>query len=388
MRVLAAWVLPVLFTFALAAAASAYSMARLVERSRPDLALSVMPSLAPALTAKADAMILTAARGNAQPVLAEVRQLAVRSLIASPLNPEGLRLLAATGRLDASRPLLATALRTSRRDIGTQLMQIEVEVAADNVPAALRHYDQALRVSPAVGPTLFPVLLTATDTATLVPPIRALVANDPPWLPRLMAWSIDNPQYLGKLTRIVPAIPPRSEAMSLDYGPLIIQSLVEQNRYEAALLNYRAYTRAMALLPPEARRPLRPFDWAAVDNFETGSTTVAGSASAFTIFADREAEGDVLSRLGRLSPGTYRLVYQLTEVEGAGAQLQTQVSCAAAQSGRSLLGEARPIANSRVSLTFVVPPAGCAFQWVKLHARTTQESFQARLDRLSIDRVG
>src|SRR5688572_19658014 len=95
-RALKVWVLPGLVVAAVAVASGAYALSRLVERARPDLALTFMPSLSPALTAKGDTLILNLNRGNATATMAEIRRLALRSLDGSALNPEALRLIVAT----------------------------------------------------------------------------------------------------------------------------------------------------------------------------------------------------------------------------------------------------------------------------------------------------
>lgn len=389
MRLFTRLLLPALAIVALAGMAAAYALARVVEERQPDLSLMVMPSLAPALAVKADRLIADSGTGQDRAKLAEARRLAQRALRAAPLNPEALRTLAVTGpqNVDAWRSLIATALRVSRRDIGSQLLQIELDVARNDVGATLRHYDQALRVTPSIGPTLYPVLLTATDDPALLGSIRRFVSTDRPWLPRLSGWVVENPRYLTRFTRLVEALPPRSEAMSLAYGGPMIDGLVAQERLSDAYVNYRAYRRAMLLKPREAHRPLRPFEWTSLDNFETGSDRVSDRADAFTIFADRGANGEILSRLTRLAPGTYRLSSALNSVEGGGAHLQTQISCAGGGAPTSLLSNEIPVSQRSIAMNFTVPAGRCPFQWVRLHVRAGDETFRAQLERLSLNRV-
>jgi hypothetical protein len=387
LRTIRLFLLPALATIALAAAAGAYALARIVEQAQPDIALALMPSLPPALDAKAQMVLADAGNPDVAGRIAEARALAQRSLRSSALNPGALRMLGAAraGRLVDGAPLIAMALRLSRRDIGAQLFQIEIEVGRNNIPATLRHYDQVLRVSPSVGPTLYPILLSASDDRTIRPHVRRLVAEDPPWLARLAGWTIDNPDHLVRLARLVPWIPADSEAMSLDYGPAMIDALVARNLFDAAYVDYLAYSRSAAMAPGQ-RRPIRPFDWTSVDNFETGSDPVADRAGAFDIFADAGASGEVLSKLTRLAPGAYRFAFTLGAVEGAGAAVHAAISCA--DGGRPLqTGEAR-IAARAVRVDFQVPPGGCRYQWIRLNVRAGQEPVRARLDRLTLARAG
>src|SRR5438132_8071185 len=143
-------ILPGLVTLLLAGVSCAYALARIVETARPNLALSLMPSLPTAIDAKTQQLLVDARLNNEPGKLSEARHLAIRSLEASPLNPAALRVLAVTGPqpLEAVRGLVATALRLSRRDVEAQLMQIELDVARNDIPATLHHYDQPLRARP------------------------------------------------------------------------------------------------------------------------------------------------------------------------------------------------------------------------------------------------
>src|SRR3546814_17422634 len=63
--------------------------------------------------------------------------------------------------------LLAYSQTLSRRDLRTQLMAIELAVARDDIPSALRHYDIALRTKKNAPDLLFPVLTSALTNPTI-----------------------------------------------------------------------------------------------------------------------------------------------------------------------------------------------------------------------------
>lgn len=71
--------------------------------------------------------------------------------------------------------MLAYSQKLSRRDLHTQLMAIELAVARDNIPSALRHYDIALRTKKKASDLLYPVLTSAlTDPAIRAELVKTL----------------------------------------------------------------------------------------------------------------------------------------------------------------------------------------------------------------------
>lgn len=377
-------------TMSLAAAAGCYSVARITEKLRPELALTLMPSLAPALATQADRLIVEGARGpRPADQMAEARVLAQRALRSSALSAESLRTIAVSQgqQVQGWQHVLETALRVSRRDVGTQFLSIETAVARNDVEGALRHYDQLLSFSPSAGATLYPIMLTASDDGSILRALRRTVSTDPPWLERMIRWSWENPAFAVRLARLIDAIPPSSDAMAPDFAHLLVDVLVTQGRLREAYLTYHSYRRAAAYAG-HAWRPVRPFDWAGVDNVDTGSDATSGAEGTFAVFADRDASGEFLVRLHRLQAGTYQFSFRLHSLEGAGASLQTQISCAGGAASANL--SSRYVAATRAGvaiMTFTVPPQQCPFQWIRLYIRAGNVSFTARIDGLSLRRM-
>lgn len=379
-------IIPLLITAALSVTAGAYSVARILEKARPDVALSIMPSLPPALVAKADAAMVASERGPGQ--MANGRAFAERALKSAPLNPDALRTLALVSSDDTDRALklLTTAHGLSRRDIGTQVVMIELAAARGDVSGALRHYDQALRVKPSVGSTLYPVLLSAADDPSLLPAIRNVVAKGPSWLPHMTGWALENPKYLPPLTALVEAFPLGSNAMSQDYGHPMIDELVKQRRYRDAYVVYGAYRKAMLRTPKSEHRPFRPFDWAPADNFETGSDAVPGQPASFEIFAESASRGEVMSKLNHLPGGKYSISFGVDPID-AGGQLQTAIFCAGTKEDNSLFVSNVPLSAGTFRREFTVPQSGCLFQWVRLLVQAGEGPVRARLKDISLTRV-
>ena len=387
-RVVKRLALPTLITIALAGVAGAYAVARIAEQGRPDLALSLMPSLAPALGAKADATIAANVRGEMAPML-EARALAQRSLLASPLNSAALRVIAATGPQSQGRRLVAASLRLSRRDLGAQLMQIELDVARNNIPATLRHYDQALRVKPSVGTVLYPILLSATDVPDVLPEIRRLVATGPEWLAGMIGWTIENPDYQRRMARLVDAIPAGSDALAPGLGQALVERLVERRELAAAFMVQQTYGRRSRVARFAGGFTYPPIDWTTADTYEARSEIVEGPAPRVRFSAEADAHGVFLSRLAALPPGRYRLAFAVEKpADDSAGTLGLTLSCQSGRQDRAFSISQIRLASGRFAQPFTIPPRGCPFQWLRFSVESRQGSVIADLTRVAIERAG
>lgn len=77
--------------------------------------------------------------------------------------------------------LLAYAQTLSRRDLRTQLMAIELAVARDDIPEALKHYDIALRTKKDAPDLLYPVLTSALTDPTIRTELVKTLGKRPNW---------------------------------------------------------------------------------------------------------------------------------------------------------------------------------------------------------------
>lgn len=389
--ILKAYILPVLASVVLAGASGSYAFARIVERARPDMALAIMPSLAPALAVKADQLVIQSEGGRKQSNLAQARDIAKRSLKASALNPQALRTLAVTQsrNLEYSRRLVATSLRVSRRDVGTQLLQIELAVAAGDVDATLQHYDQALKVKPSVGTTLFPILLSAVSDPAIFHPTRKLVSSGPEWLESMVSWALENPAYLPPLSRIVSAFPQQSEAMAPGYGQALVEALVQRNEFAEAFAVYGAYARQPTTSPLGGGTTYRPIDWAVADNYESGADVVERPKPHVRFFAEAGAEGLFLSRLRALRPGRYRIALTIDApaTDSAGA-IDILTSCQNGKEDRGLSRARFRAATGNYTHEFTIPPQGCSFQWLRFSVSSSRGRVEGNLTAIKISGVG
>jgi len=368
--------------------AGSYALARLAEEIRPELSLALMPSLPPALEAKADAMIAENRTGDPA-ILQEARDMAQRALRASPLEPAALRVLAGTGPQDPAYigRLVGTAMQLSRRDVGAQLLQIELAVSRNDVRGALVHYNIALSVSPSLGPVLYPILLSASDKADLLPSLRAMVGQDPQWLPSLISWTIDNPDNLRRLARLVSAIPPSSEALAPGYGQALVEAMVERGDLPAAFAVQQAYGRRTRVPQFAGGFVFRPIDWTTSDNYDTGSDLIESPAPHVHFFAEAGTQGVILSRLAALPAGAYRLAFALIKpADSAAGAMTLAIACRRAGGDEEISRAAVQIATQRFSQDFTVP-ASCPYQWLRFSVAARQAPLAGDMTGIALQRL-
>src|SRR4051812_41959266 len=85
------------------------------------------------------------------------------------------------GDTAAARRLFGYAEGLSRRNLVTQLWGIEDAVGRNDIPAALRHYDIALRTSSRASEVLFPILASATSDHQIRRALTGTLTLRPLW---------------------------------------------------------------------------------------------------------------------------------------------------------------------------------------------------------------
>ncbi len=173
------------------AVASAMAAAVEVFRSRaPERALAIS-SDGRAIVRRIDNEMTIEAR---TPSAGELAKDARRALRQTPLNAGALRLLGLASEMRGDskdgRRNYELAERVSRRDFLTELALVEYAVQSGDVPAALRHYDVALRTKTGAEAILFPILREALKGAEIQKHFAILAAMSPPWMGDFLAKTI------------------------------------------------------------------------------------------------------------------------------------------------------------------------------------------------------
>lgn len=337
-----------------------------VLRASPELALRVAPWHAGAAGRFSQQLLV---EGTAHYARAE--KLAQQALARDPTVIAAVVTLGtiaeARGQSAAARQRFEYAIRLSRRDLPTQLWWIERAVADENVPAALYHYDTALRAIPQAPDLLFPIMGSAISEPEIRTTLATMLRADTPWRDRFLEWlvtnGVDNRSASSILANLWTARRPIKPEL---YGRLE-QGLIEQGDFETAWALYRQrHPNAFKAASRDqnfaafAAGNRSPFDWQTPT--EDGVAFISPSDGRYALtFATVPASSSVLVRqFMQLPPSRYRLHVDASVDSGAAEGLPYwSLRCV----------DDRELGRSRLSPTdaaLLTVPTGCAAQWLIL----------------------
>jgi len=276
--------------------------------------------------------------------------------------------------------LLAYSQKLSRRDLRTQLMAIELAVVQGDIPAALRHYDIALRTRKNAPELLFPVLTSALSDQTIRTELVKTLAGHPIWGTKFLnhaARSRLDPAASAAFFRALQvARVPVPEAA----GVMLINRLLAAKLFDDAWAYYAA-----ARSGSDRRRSRDPafktllgtrsaLDWVAVNNLGVSTTILADARNGlFDFTVSMGNGGTLLQQLQMLPPGDYVLEGQSVGIEQpARSRPYWILRCpTGGEIGRVELpnsSEAEGWFQGSISV-----PAHCSVQMLALVARSTDE---------------
>lgn len=289
----------------------------------------------------------------------------------------------------SARRLFAYAEKLSRRELVTQLWAIEDAVGRGEVKDALRHYDTVLRVKPAMGDMLYPVLTAASAEPAIRTELIRTLAAKPAWSDSFVNYAAVN----GKDSRAVAGL-----FQSLARARITVPSSAQASAIAALLATgsadatwaYYASIRRGA----DRRRSRDPrfdakleapslLDWVAVN--DAGVTTVIESG-LFDFSAPASVGGTLLQQVQLLPPGDYRLSGHGEGIEQADdARPYWSLAC---REGREL-GRVNMPNSSQVRGNFagmLRVPADCPIQTLALIARPSEAvgGLSGRIDRVEL----
>lgn len=175
---------------------------------------------------------------------ARADRLAREALRAEPLAPSALTALGLNSQLrgdgEGARRLFAHSDAISRRELGTRLWLIEDAVARGDIPAALSHYDIALRTARSAPDLLFPVLSAAIADPAIAEALARLMAKQPPWGEQFIVYlgdastsPVTNARFFRRLDALGLPVPDVAQAG-------VINMLVNAGRMDDAWAHYRS----------------------------------------------------------------------------------------------------------------------------------------------------
>ncbi|QJR06232.1 hypothetical protein HH800_28845 (plasmid) [Sphingobium yanoikuyae] len=289
--------------------------------------------------------------------------------------------------------LLAYSQTLSRRDLRTQLMAIELAVARDDIPGALRHYDIALRTKKKAPDLLYPVLASAlTDPAIRAELIKTL-GGQPNWgngfinhAARSDADPVASAAFFRAL-QIARVSVPDSASVALINRLLAAKLFDDAWSYYAAARpgSERHQSRDPAFTSPiEARSA---FDWIAINSIGVSTAILSDPANGLFDFTVSMGNGGLLlQQLQMLPPGEYVLKGHSIGIEQAArSRPYWVVRC---QTG-SEIGRVEVPNSSQTGGRFqghVNIPTDCPVQTLALIARSSNEigGVSGQIDRILI----
>jgi hypothetical protein len=280
------------------------------------------------------------------------------------------------GRPDRAARLFAYSDALSRRDLPTQLWLIENAVAKGDPGSALRHYDIALRTSRSAASLLFPILVDAVASPSIIQPLAHTLATQPPWGPQFVQQLAQSGRDLGAAAALYRAM----RALKVEVPEQTIATLtgrmVEMRDYQAA---WRLYADFHPAARPDGLRngDLRqqvgfpsPFDWTLSEEPSLGALLIADKGGGVLAFDASVDAGGVAARQLLMLPagrhalrgraydtaqaGVRRPLFRVRCVDGIGTEALGQVELPSAD-----------VDGAGFQLAFAVP-ASCRAQWLEL----------------------
>ena len=310
--------------------------------------------------------------------------LAKRAIQRDPTSVRAIRVLAfvaeSQGKTRQSQALFSYANWLTRRDLPTRLYFIEKAVANEDIPAALQHFDIALKTSSSSFPILMPILANAVREPELRPYMARLFATDPIWLPRFLGEAISVTQHPVEFAETL--VLARKSAAVRDAS--VIHGMLERLWQNNHFLEAEKFFVGMGLDGQEVGALVRdgtfeekneffPFQWSILFEAEVGAEQQVDGGLSY--YANSGQGGEVARQLLTLPPGRYSLV---TEANNPStdklAGPRWILRCAQNQPTRfaEIVIPAGSSGLQSVSATFTIPQT-CQAQWLLLELRLTNE---------------
>jgi hypothetical protein len=295
-------------------------------RTNPGLVLAVNPAEPRALPLTIDALILS---GQRRQPSAQDTALLRQALHTMPFSSRILRQLAMSysfeGRAPESVKLLDMANRVSRRDLLTEAMLSDAAARRGDPEAAMRHMDAALSTNRRAATVIFPLLARAMP----YPDFGAVAARylGRPWADEFLLYAAQN-GFAENARKIAVTYPPaQREERFADFRGELLPHLVTEGHAASAF----DYARKMAgrdgsfltnpdLTQATANPVFAPLSWRLI-NGEGIYAELVGTGVLVSI--DPGSRGVALERLFQLSPGTWQIAVNRSQVEN-GEQLLTE----------------------------------------------------------------
>jgi hypothetical protein len=280
----------------------------------------------------------------------------------------------ASGDLETARKDMDVARSLTRRDLWTDAWIANDRALSNQIPQALRSYDEALRSSARAQTLLLPVLLQNLKNDALVQPVITLLKQRPPW--QIEFWG-EAPHYadsLLNLARIRDAVAESGIEIPRNYDKTLVAELanhrhfVEAEKLNSELSGKNKKTGSEVLYNAhfDQQAGFEPFDWQFF--FDSNlSADLRTSAGVLQISTFSDGGGAVARQLVSLPGDVYTLSARAKQWNRLDQNsFYFRLDCAEVQEPAT----SRPIWLDRADLnvTFRKPQAGCRYYWLTLFA--------------------
>ena len=300
--------------------------------------------------------------------LAKAADYARAALIAAPLDPRAVRVLALAAEIggDHATPvrLMRVGDQLSRRDLITQVWLFEYALQHRDWTEASFHADALMRQGMVEGPLVPTIIHVMAQPGALAPFVDRLAA-DPDWRRPFMSsltWAADDRALPARVLAMLAATaaPPTTE----ETGRLVDRFVSDRDYQGARTIWLGTLPRGLeapaagvfnggfASLPASP-----PFNWRLNESnaAEAGLGHSDDGRPALHVLARSSTAEPLAEEALVLPPGRYQLSFG---AKGAADQFAWRLSCAGADSVPLVQGAA----------IFQVPAIGCGAQWLRLYA--------------------
>lgn len=296
-------------------------------------------------------------------------------------------------RRAASR-LFAYSEKLSRRDLQTQLWNIETAVARGDINGALRHYDTALRAKVQSWDMLFPILASASADAQVRAALVRRLAGKPLWAEPFINYLAANQPDPRTASALFLDLRRAGVPVSDSAHASAINALLGGGFSDDAWRHYAAIHRnADSRLSRDPRfadasETPTPFDWTPINDGGVNTSIQRGEGGGvFDFSSPASVGGPLLQQIQMLPPGKYRIAGHSGGIEQAVGYLPYWALLCRAD-GRELARVVLPN-SSQAGGNFggpMVVPVGCPVQVLVLVARASEavSGLTGQIDRVQL----
>lgn len=300
-----------------------------------------------------------------------------------PVDGRGFRVLAQVAALEGRQvealSLFRIAARRAPRDLPSRAWLAQHALEQGDSVAALVQIDQVLTLSPGMGKTIFPVLVTLAADPDFAEALADVLKRPPPWRAAMLAALRKAGTQDGMAAGQVMAALQRQDGFDAAETADWVDALLREGRWGEAYARW-----ATPLVAHATRLPLlfngdfaqeptgSGFDWrmpttpGVILDFEQSQ----GKGRILHVrFLGRRVAGAYLEHPLMLPPGNYRLRYRArSEALRSDNGVAWTIGCAQAPTGTLATG--MRLTGTRgwqvIDLPFTVPATECTGQWLRL----------------------